>query len=171
MRALLEGMLELSRQDGAPGRGYRNVPLRLGDEACSAANRASPRADFLGDVVGVIECDHGVPVRADPRALGRVLDNIINNAMTHGRHPAQIKLVVAREGGRGRISVVDGGDGVPEEVRRSLFQGRGFTDSMRGAGLGLLLSSRLMRKMGGTLSFETMMEFGPAVVISLPLAN
>ena len=171
MSALLEGMLEMLRVQTAAERSQHTVPVDLCAAAHQAADRASARIDFTGDSLSVVERHHSVPVRADPRILDRVLDNIINNAITYGGHPGKITVMVSRKGSTGRIAVFDNGDGVPQGVRRALFRGHGRTESMSGAGLGLVLSLRLMRMMGGTLTFETKKGMGPAVVISLPLCN
>lgn len=88
-----------------------------------------------------------------PLALERVVDNLVQNAATHGRPP--VRVAVDRPGsGWVRIAVTDGGAGMGAELLAEATQR--FTRSAEarsspGAGLGLALVEGLVTGAGGEL--------------------
>ena len=64
------------------------------------------------------------------------------------------------------IEVADSGPGLPERVRRHLFEA--FSVGARGTGLGLAISRELARAHGGELELAATGEEGTAFAITLP---
>lgn len=101
-------------------------------------------------------------IESDPEQLEQVIRHIVDNAI-HYCKDGLIKLTVtaSKSGGRRELAVIvaDQGPGIPSEVKSKLFKpfGResGQEDPSRGAlthggtGLGLTLSRRLARGLGG----------------------
>jgi two-component system sensor histidine kinase MtrB len=106
-------------------------------------------------------------VWADPVRLRQVLRNLIKNAFRHGAAPVTIRAVATPDGAE--VQVTDHGPGVPVESRDELF--RPFhplasSDTQPGSlGLGLWISHRLMRLMGGDLTYRD--DPQPTFVVSL----
>jgi len=102
-----------------------------------------------------------VVVRADPAAVEQILFNLVDNACKYAGASGdrRIHLEAARRGGRALLRVRDHGPGVNADVAGRMF--RPFSRSAAeaagsapGVGLGLALSRRLARDMGGELRLE-----------------
>jgi two-component system osmolarity sensor histidine kinase EnvZ len=107
-------------------------------------------------------------VNAKPLALGRALDNLLENAARHGCAPFEAALHPTKSGAR--IVVRDRGPGVAPAILADL--GRPFfrADAARGgggSGLGLAIASRFAAAQGGKLSFRNRDGGGFEVELSL----
>jgi two-component system osmolarity sensor histidine kinase EnvZ len=104
-----------------------------------------------------------------PLAMGRVLDNLLENARRHGAPPLRIET--AREGRRLRISVLDRGPGVGAGEREALFhpfaRGRAARAGT-GSGLGLATARRIVRLHGGDLTLHPRPGGGLEARVVLP---
>ena len=129
-------------------------------------------------------------VCADPKALRRVLSNIIENAIKYTPDGGRI-IVSARETeDHVAISVTDNGRGIPPEDMPILFdkfhRGRPASHStamrnattdaefledadVSGVGLGLYLARNVMEQMGGRIGVESEVGRGSTFTLHLPL--
>ncbi|MCK9688200.1 ATP-binding protein [Scleromatobacter humisilvae] len=113
------------------------------------------------------------PARLDvPRThellLERLLANLVDNAMRHGQPPVLIRL--AGDGRDVVVDVEDHGPGIAPEAQARMTQAFARGDASRatpGTGLGLAIVQQIVRRMGGTLSFERV-EGAPCVRVRLP---
>ncbi|GAB7002740.1 hypothetical protein JCM18899A_02110 [Nocardioides sp. AN3] len=97
----------------------------------------------------------------DPSRLGQAIDNLLDNALRHGRGP--VRVVGTRTPDGVRIAVCDAGGGVPDALAPRLFE-RFAAGSHGGTGLGLYLVREIARRHGGEASYEVPATF----VIELP---
>ena len=103
-----------------------------------------------------LDCETDCPecVETDPLRLRQVLNNLISNAVKFTAS-GTVRIRIRARGGLGvEFDVEDTGCGVPDGVRARLFtafyQGEaGVSREFGGSGLGLALSRRLARAMGG----------------------
>ena len=149
----------------------RSVDLR--DAARRAAERAAPRAALQGAHLTIDQTDAAVWVAADLAAVDRILDNLVNNAMSYGGDPADVTLRVAG-GRRPSLTVSDRGAGVPAQDRSHIFKRfyrGGNTGGVSGSGLGLYLSRRLAEAGGGSLELADSTTAGTGFVLRLPAAH
>ena len=117
-------------------------------------------------------CPEGeMPAKADPVAVGRVLDNLISNALKFS-HPDSDVWVTA-DAAHCEIRVRDHGPGVQEAERADLF--KSFcrlsarpTGGESSTGLGLSIAMRFIKAMDGDLKLNTDYKDGTEFVISLP---
>jgi signal transduction histidine kinase len=105
-------------------------------------------------------------VQSDPSGLGRLLSNLLVNAIRYTPR-GRIEFTAAwREDADGRclvVSVVDTGPGISEEEQESIFhpfeRGRaGKEGDSSGSGLGLAVVDRLVEELG--LNLEVYSEYG-----------
>ena len=100
--------------------------------------------------------------------LERLLANLVDNALLHGRPPVLIRL---RADGRDAVlDVEDHGAGIAPSAQAQLTQAFARGDASRGTpgtGLGLAIVQQIVRRMGGTLSFERLAD-APCVRVRLP---
>ncbi|RTL71040.1 MAG: sensor histidine kinase KdpD [Pseudonocardiaceae bacterium] len=120
----------------------------------------------------VVELAEDLPdVVADVGLLERVVANLVDNALRHGRG-APVVLRASVHEGRAELRVVDSGPGVPKKQQDKLFtpfQRLGDRHAT-GAGLGLSVARGLTEVMGGTLTAEDTPGGGVTMAISLPVA-
>jgi signal transduction histidine kinase len=116
--------------------------------------------------------DAPLMVRADPRALRRMLTNTLGNAVKFTPEGGKIALVARGEDGRLIVDTIDNGPGIPVAERDRLGQPyvRGASGaSAEGAGLGLALVRAMADLHGGWLSFHDAPGGGALVRIDLPV--
>ena len=98
----------------------------------------------------------GLAFHADRTRTAQVLDNLVANAVNHGRDGGAIMLAAARAPGWVALSVADDGPGMtPDQLARA-FDRFYRADPSRsraagGSGLGLAISRTLVEAMGGTI--------------------
>ncbi len=116
-------------------------------------------------------------VKVDAAAVEHVLFNLIDNAAKYasGTNPPQVAITLAENGGWIRVKVCDHGPGIPVGERDRIF--RAFhksaleaAESRPGVGLGLALSRRLAKSLGGTLKCVDAAT-GACFVLSLPVLS
>jgi len=110
--------------------------------------------------------------RLDPRALQHVMFNVLTNAMdaVRGRESPQVRIGLARSGGRIVITIKDNGCGIPEDFKHHLFKPF-FTTKKHGTGLGLVIMKNMMAKMDGTIDISSRENVGTTVTLDLPVGR
>ncbi|HWE94898.1 MAG TPA: ATP-binding protein [Tepidisphaeraceae bacterium] len=112
-------------------------------------------------------------VRTDRIKLGRVLGNLIGNAIKF-TETGEVRIDAHRNGDNTiRISIVDTGIGIaPEHMSHifdEFFQLRNpERDRAKGSGLGLTICKRLVDAMGGTLDVQSAPGRGSTFTLTLP---
>ena len=99
-----------------------------------------------------------VVLRGEGEALGRLLENLIDNALTHGGPEVRVSISGRLIDGALEVDVEDDGPGIPEAERGTIFEPFGRGDQARtapGAGLGLAIARDLARVHGGELLLAT----------------
>ncbi|MDX3895389.1 ATP-binding protein [Pusillimonas sp.] len=115
----------------------------------------------------------GVVLRADGFALGRLLDNLITNALNYAAPPIEIGL--STTAAHAVMTVSDHGPGISEERRIEALRPFSRLDDARtltgSVGLGLALCNSIARAHGGSLSLDEADSGGLKVTVRLPLAQ
>jgi signal transduction histidine kinase len=114
-------------------------------------------------------------VIADRVALGRILHNLLSNALKFTLKGG-IRVEVKRLAGTARVEVIDTGIGIAPEDQSLLFgmfvQGNSVDLSrFGGTGLGLYLTKQLIKAMGGEIGFQSTLTAGTTFWFELPLAD
>jgi signal transduction histidine kinase len=114
-----------------------------------------------------------VRVRCDQIKLGRVLTNLIENAVKY-THQGEVQVRIEHlDGGGPQISVRDTGIGIPAEQLTKIFDEyyqlkNPERDRNKGTGLGLSISKRLLEAMGGRLTVQSAQGQGSTFTVTLP---
>lgn len=128
----------------------------------------------LGQDVSLIGRVPVMTVNADPAALQRLLNNLIENALTHGKPPVQVGLRRDDEG-MASLTVSDHGSGLgPDQYERAFkpFERIDAARSRSGnVGLGLSLVKGIAIAHGGSVSMSAHASGGLTVTVKLPLAG
>jgi signal transduction histidine kinase len=160
---MVEDLLALARLDERPA--VQSRELELGEVAREVAGRL-PRT---GAEVA-LELDGGARVRGDRQALGRAVQNLLDNAVRHAA--SRVEVSVGAEGGLAVLAVADDGPGIPAADRERVFERFTRLDDARsrehgGAGLGLAIAREIVRAHGGELTAEDGAP-GARLVMRLP---
>jgi two-component system sensor histidine kinase/response regulator len=138
-----------------------NLRDAMGDTAHTVAWRAHQKGLEL-----IVDVDTAVPhsVRGDPGRLRQILVNLLGNAIKF-THKGEIVLRVTTEPSTPpdvvlHVSVRDTGVGIPLDQQQRIFEAftqadGSLTRAYGGTGLGLTISSQLVRLMGGRLWVES----------------
>ncbi len=107
-----------------------------------------------------IEVPARLYVQADDQRLRQVLLNLLSNALKYSAPGTAVQFQAMQTQDLVRVSIRDYGLGVPLEEQERLFERfnrleRDINSPVRGAGLGLYISKRLVEAMGGRLWIES----------------
>ena len=111
------------------------------------------------------------PLLADRLRLRQILRNLVSNALKYGG--PTVSLIGEANGAVYDLSIIDDGDGVPDEIAGRLFTRfvhQGDSPLTIGSvGVGLAIAYRLAEMMGGTLAYSRA-DGRTRFTVSLPLA-
>lgn len=172
--SLIDQLLDVSRiEQGRLRLRSRPIDLRLLVERCAVD--IMPLAQQRGIELRV-EIPLSAPaVRADPEALEQVVTNLLSNAIKYNRAQGRVRIRFETVEQSGVLSVDDTGTGLsPRQIER-LFEpfNRLAADGAdtRGGGLGLHITRKLLRAMGGDIDVLSQAGRGSRFAVSLPLAR
>ena len=152
---------------------YSFEPVALADVVRSSLQEFAPTLARDAFAVTVDVADDVPAVRADPKALGLLVNNLIDNAIRYSKD-ARVLTIAARAGaGTVTLDVTDQGVGIPDDeidrVTRKFFRGR--TSVSGGSGLGLAIVDRIVSDHGGTLQIRSREGQGTTVSVTIPAAR
>jgi len=179
--ALIEDLadLEVVEEDD-----FSTAPDRidLAEVARQAAGILGVRAREKGIVLDAPRPGESLPAIAEFRRVLQVLINLVTNAVRYS--PAESQVWIRLEDGAGgdsegevregraRVIVADQGPGLSEDDQGRVFEKfeRLGRSGDGGSGLGLYISRRLARAMGGDLTVESAPGQGARFILDLPAA-
>lgn len=122
--------------------------LSLRGALLAAADRARAVHPHEGVTVAI---EHDVELVADTARVGQALDNLLENAVQHGRAPV---FVTGERTDTGvRVLVADSGHGVDQRLAPRLFERFAHAGPAGGAGIGLHLVREIARSHGGEVTY------------------
>jgi len=167
--ALVNDLLDLSRLDED-----RLMPVLRSVDVEPIVRRAAGRVEPAAtarQVAIAIEVAPGLPTcSTDTSRLEQILVNLLGNGIRHTPERSTVRVRVTAAEGRVLMTVEDQGEGiVPSDVER-IFDVYATTggEHGQGAGLGLPLSRRLARLLGGELHAVPRPGRGGCFVLELP---
>lgn len=166
IRKLTRDLLVLSRLESV-GAVEEPVPVDLHELAVSAADGMASRAEQAEVELELRVVDAPV-VMGDSSALGRALDNVLDNALKFTPAGGVVRLSVAAEGEWALVRVADTGTGVSAEDVPHVFERfhRSRTAaSVPGSGLGLAIVKAIVDAHGGTVVLESSPGSGTVVTM------
>lgn len=178
--AILADLLDLARADGG-GLHMERVAAELGRIAREAAEDHRPAARSAGHTLECPAPAKSIHLHTDPARVRQVLGNLLSNAVKYTPAPGRITVRAERvDGGDSRpgpwavLRVIDTGPGIPPEKREAIFDE--FTrlhdgTEIQGHGLGLAISRRVARLLGGDLDVGGAPGQGATFTLWLPLRD
>lgn len=99
------------------------------------------------------------PIECDPDRISQLLSNLVGNAVVHGSAECPVEVEALVEGKELRLSVANGGEPIPDEIRDHLFQPFRRAGShgreQGGLGLGLHIAHQIALAHKAELSVES----------------
>ncbi|MGZ4954950.1 MAG: PAS domain S-box protein [Methylobacter sp.] len=167
---LINEVLDLSKIESG------NINLSLEPLSCAeliaeCLTLVKPIAQMQGITITDIAIGDYV-IFADRTRLKQVLLNLLSNSIKYNRPKGDVSIQSTVQDGLVRLAVSDTGYGIPAARIQELFQpfsrlGAEDTD-IEGCGIGLTISRRLMKMMGGTIGMESEEGRGSIFWIELP---
>lgn len=169
---VVENILSITRITSGPVR-IKKSPEAAEEIAAEAISKF--RARFPDMSVGVRVPTELVMVPMDAVLIEQVLNNLMENAVFHGKTTTRIELSVRCEDGEAIFAVEDDGCGIDPKLLPRLFEElfphareqRG--DGRRNMGIGLSVCMSIVRAHGGRMTAQNRKEGGACVSFALPL--
>src|SRR5829696_6236435 len=169
---LINDLLDLSRLDED-----RLKPVIRATEPSSMARRAMARVTPAAEAKRVllqIDAESSLPsCETDASRVEQILLNLLGNAVQHSPEGSTVRLYVSARESRVVYTVEDAGGGIPESELERIFDiyVTKAAGESRGTGLGLPLSRRLARLLGGELRAFARPGQGGYFVLELPASQ
>lgn len=168
--ALVEDLADLEVVEAEE---FNTAPDRidLADVARRAAGILAVRAQDNGIMIDAPKLGEHLPAIAEFRRVLQILLNLVGNAIRYSPDNSQVWIRLEDSGSRARLIVADQGPGLSAEQQAKVFEkferlGRSGEDG--GSGLGLYISRRLARAMGGDLLIESAPGQGARFILDVP---
>ena len=172
MTELVANLLDMSRIESGTTGVEREI-CHLADILPDAVRRVSATRYGAGRAVNVKIPADLPKMYADPAQLGRVVDNMLSNAMKYTVGEVGISCAYVVGSDAIRTEVIDSGEGVPEHLKSEIFD-KFFrtrlekTEGREGAGLGLAICKSVIGAHGGTIGVETNKDGGATFWFEIP---
>ena len=171
--SLVENLLSVTRIE--EGRMNFNKSIELVDEITEEALRHIGRKS-TEHKISVIHKDELLLANADAKLIVQVLINLIDNAIKYTPVGSEIKVITEKKNGYASISVIDNGNGIPDNIKPRVFEmfytgDNRIADSRRSLGLGLALCKSIIGAHGGELTLTDNQPQGCNFTFTLPLGE
>ncbi|MBN1390745.1 MAG: PAS domain S-box protein [Candidatus Thermoplasmatota archaeon] len=103
-------------------------------------------------------------------ALSSVFQNLISNAIIHGRASSMDVRISSGEN-TCTVEITDNGKGIPENIREMLFHGEFSWGDTKGSGIGLYITNKIMESYGGTIRLGESGGQGAQFILEFPISG
>ncbi|MBC7842223.1 MAG: HAMP domain-containing protein [Gemmatimonadaceae bacterium] len=154
----------------------RRSPLYLEDLVHDATRAVTGVAHQRGVAIDVRELADA-PFDGDADLLGRLLLNLLDNAIKYSPSGSQVDVSLQRRNGHFEIRVGDAGPGIPPESQEQVFdrfyrvdnaRSRAETSATSGAGLGLAIARRIAEVHNGGVELAESRPGRTEFLVTLP---
>lgn len=168
---LVDDLVDLQAVE-MPGFKIDTECVDLADLARRAAGLLRIRAADNQVRIDPPQADESVTAQGDFRRVLQIMVNLLSNAVRYSPEGSHIWLRTEQEGDLAAVIVADQGKGISAEDQLRIFDKFERVDPSEpgGSGLGLYISRRLARAMGGDISVDSAPGRGARFVLTLPSA-
>ena len=149
---------------------FEGDAVDLADVARRAASLLGVRATDRNIRIDAPADDEVLVARGDFRRILQIMVNLVGNAVRYSPPGSVVWVRPEQEGDLAAIVVADQGKGIPAEAHEHIFEKFARLDKNEpgGTGLGLYISRRLARAMGGDISVNSAPGQGARFILTLP---
>ena len=171
LKEVLNSVLRLSKLEvGAVE--FEPETLDLSTEVQRTVELLQPQAEEKNLTLRMDVPDE-LPADLDPGATGRILDNLVGNAIKYTPDGGRVDVRLRSDEAWAELQVRDTGKGIDEDLLPNLFepfvQAPGEDGRDEGSGLGLAITKRLVEGMDGEIDVDT--ETGEGTCFTVRLAR
>jgi|GEM_PF-6206651 len=111
-------------------------------------------------------------IKIDPKGLDIVLNNLIDNAIKYNKENGEIFILLKKVNDNFILKIKDTGIGIPKEELNNIFEPY-YRISKRyyGFGLGLSIVKKIMNRINGKISAESIINKGTTFTLLFPASN
>lgn len=173
MARLISDLVDVARLRSGTPIELRRAPVDL---VQIARRVAGEHQSATPDHTIVVQAPSGPLVgRWDGDRLERVVDNLVSNAVKYSVDGGEVRIEVAYDQERARLTVSDRGVGIPaSELPRvfdRFFRASNVERMIPGSGIGLAGARQIVRQHGGTITVQSRVGEGSAFTVWLPLRD
>lgn len=134
-------------------------------------------AEQFGVTYWINDTTDSVRVNCDPDRIEQVMANLLSNAAKYGANNDVVEILVSKPSATiVRVSVIDHGNGIAENIRDRVFEKFVMartekSGTVRSSGLGLSISRAIIEEHGGIIDFETRLMEGTTFYFDLPVVS
>jgi anti-sigma regulatory factor (Ser/Thr protein kinase) len=166
-RHLLSVIRSMTAQEAAKAAGQ----VDLAKSASEAIQLVQARAQEQSVQLELVGADQPLQALGEPRGAVQILVNLIGNAVRHSPERGTVAVIVERRASQVAVTVADEGPGIAEADHERIFERyERVGDAPGGIGLGLAISRRLARSMGGDIELQSAPGQGARFTLLLPAA-
>jgi signal transduction histidine kinase len=172
LSALLDDLFDMAQID-AGGLQLDRQPNSIGDLISDTIEAFSALARQRNVRLEGSAAPDTDPVVMDGQKVGRVLNNLLDNALRHTPTGGTVRVQASSREDEVQVEVADNGEGISEEDLPHVFERfyRGEKSRSRatgGAGLGLAISAGIVEAHGGKIGVDSAVGEGTRVWFTLP---
>lgn len=112
-------------------------------------------------------------VKADPPAINRIINNLIENAIKYSFEDEEVLIKLYCKDGNVIFSVQDYGPGIPQQMQAKVFepyfQIKSKKSNADGMGLGLPITKNVVEQYGGTIKISSEPDERPGTVVEVSI--
>lgn len=167
--ALVDDLADLQAID-RPDFSVAVEDVDLADVARRAAGLLGVKALDRRIAIDAPDADEVLPATGEFRRVLQILVNLIGNAVRYSPEGSQVWVRVDRDARGAHVIVADQGPGIAAADQARMFEKfeRLGREDSGGSGLGLYISRRLARAMGGDIDIDSAPGQGARFVLTLP---
>ena len=125
----------------------------------------------------IISCTKNIEetvfIKADPNAIDRIVNNLIENAIKFSNNEGKIEITLKTIADKIHFSVKDAGIGIPLDLQKKIFepyyQINHKKTGLQGMGLGLPIVKKVVDSLGGQVHIESNPAEAPGTLVSIIL--
>ncbi len=145
------------------------------DALTDLAEGAASKCDLFREIARkknisvTLHAEGRVAARIDPRALDRIFNNLLDNAVKYTQEGGRVDVEVRIEDGKAKLVISDNGPGLPPDTSEHLFEPYYLLSKKRGGqrgiGVGLSIVKKILDGAGAGITVDRNEEGGTSFTI------
>lgn len=157
LKSLLDDILEMQNVVMDVGL-WIAQDVNLEEAICMGMEAVAPKSDAADIPVRILKYSEPITCSTDPEKLHRVLQILLSNAIKYSDPGGEVTIGCQPALDRARITVSNGGQPIPEDMRAHIFKAfvQGESTDVRrkqGSGLGLAIAKHIVTSIGGEIDY------------------